>query len=447
MMLANGHLRDLRASGLHDDTIAAAGLYSAPERQVRDLLGYGAGPGLVFPYPGLNGSGAGPYARVKLGQADEHGKRYRSPARQGNRLYVPPLLAPKILEDPRTALWLTEGEKKSLKACQEGLPCLALPGVWSVKMRTADDKSIPIPDLDHVTWAGRVVYIVFDSDLASNISFKGAEFALARELGRRGAKVLAVRIPGGPNGEKVGLDDYLITHSVEALCAIEPVEIHHPRARTGPVVLDVAELLRKEFHEPPAIVGGGILPRQGLAISGGPPKVGKTALVLNKALCRSLGRPWLGFPTEPGRTLVIQAEIPERELQTRVRLMADELGAPVPDRRLFFVTHRGLRLDRSDGLQACRRLVEQTRGDWLILDPLARFFAGEENSAREVGRLVGALDALIQDLGVAIELVHHTAKPSAADPREGGLRLRGSSYCSPRRTRWPSWTGIKAPSG
>ena len=28
-----------------------------------------------------------------------------------------------------------------------------------------------------------------------------------RELGRRGAKVMAVRLPGGPNGAKVGLDE------------------------------------------------------------------------------------------------------------------------------------------------------------------------------------------------------------------------------------------------
>ena len=49
-------------------------------------------------------------------------------------------------------------------------------------------------------WRGRTVYVVFDSDLTTNPSVKLAEFGLARELGRRGAKVLAVRLPGGPNG-------------------------------------------------------------------------------------------------------------------------------------------------------------------------------------------------------------------------------------------------------
>src|SRR5438128_496017 len=110
------HMRDLMASGLSSETIARAGLYSAPERQVRDILGYGAGPGLVFPYREINGT-HGHYARVKLDQADADGRRYRSPARTPNRLYVPALLELGLLRDVSTSLWLTEGEKKALKAC------------------------------------------------------------------------------------------------------------------------------------------------------------------------------------------------------------------------------------------------------------------------------------------------------------------------------------------
>src|SRR5262249_54664887 len=52
---------------------------------------------------------------------------------------------------------------------------------------------------------------------------------------------------------------------------------------------------------------------------------------------------------------------------------------------------------------------------------------GEENSARDVGRLINSLDRLIQEYHLAIELTHHTGKPMAGDPRKGGQRLRGSS--------------------
>lgn len=424
--LSEGHTRDLAASGLTSETICEAGIYSAPERQVRDVLGYGAGPGMVFPYRALNGT-LSTYARVKLDHADDDGKRYRSPAREPSRIYLPPAFDVKWLAHTGMALWITEGEKKALKASQEGLPCLALPGVWNWRMRNDRDKSVPIADLDAIAWRGRTVFIVFDSDLATNPSVKLAEFGLARELGRRGAKVLAVRLPAGAAGAKVGLDDYLVGHSVETLCQLEPVEIRNPALRERPQIVTARELLQRSYPEAPAIVGGGVIVRGSLNILGGAPKVGKSAMSLNVALCRSLARPWLGFRTTPGRTLVIQAEIPERELQTRLRVMLQDLEAALPDKTIYFVTHRGLRLDRSDGLRAARDLIEQAHPDLVEFDPLARFYSGDENSAREVGRLIGSLDDLIQTYGVAILLNHHTAKPSAQDPREGGLRLRGSS--------------------
>jgi hypothetical protein len=170
---------------------------------------------------------------VKLDKADAEGKRYRSPARQPNRLYIPPLLDRAILNDPHAPLWLTEGEKKALKACQEGLACLALPGVWSWWTRDHRDKSIPISDLGLIAWRGRTVYVVFDSDLTSKRPVRLAEWALARELQQRGARVLAIRLPGGSNGEKVGLDDYLLRHSVETLCSLEPVAILDPATDAG----------------------------------------------------------------------------------------------------------------------------------------------------------------------------------------------------------------------
>lgn len=54
-MLTSGHLEDLRRSGLTDETITRAGIYSATEAGIRDVLHYAAGPGMVIPYPDLNG--------------------------------------------------------------------------------------------------------------------------------------------------------------------------------------------------------------------------------------------------------------------------------------------------------------------------------------------------------------------------------------------------------
>jgi hypothetical protein len=203
--------------------------------------------------------------------------------------------------------------------------------------------SAPVPDLDHVVWRGRTVYVVFDSDFANNPSVREAEHALAQELSRRAAKVLTIRLPGGPNGEKVGLDDYLMKHSVESLCAIEPQPIRNPALRPGLEPVDACDLLRRTYLEPPAIVSGGVIVRGSLNVLGGPPKRGKSLLTINLAICRALERSWLGFHTSPGRTLVLNAEVQEREVQNRLRLQLQGLGpdAALPPKRVIFVTYRG----------------------------------------------------------------------------------------------------------
>src|SRR5207248_655440 len=62
-----------------------------------------------------------------------------------------------------------------------------------------------------------------------------------------------------------------------------------------------------------------------------------------------------------------------------------------------------------------------------IVDPLAKHMTGDENSTRDMGRVVSFLDELIQTYGLTVIVVHHTGKPARDDPREGGQRLRGSS--------------------
>src|SRR5688572_20292327 len=78
------HVAALRESGLTDETIRTARVYSATDRQMRALLKWPCGAGLVFDY----GDG---YWRAKLDVPQPDGKQYRAPANQPGRLYVPPM--------------------------------------------------------------------------------------------------------------------------------------------------------------------------------------------------------------------------------------------------------------------------------------------------------------------------------------------------------------------
>src|SRR5262249_40467226 len=72
-----------------------------------------------------------------------------------------------------------------------------------------------IDDLAAITWAGRLVYIVFDSDAADKVEIRWAEWHLADVLTKLGAIVKVVRLPPGENDAKVGLDDFLIAKGCE----------------------------------------------------------------------------------------------------------------------------------------------------------------------------------------------------------------------------------------
>ena len=72
-----------------------------------------------------------------------------------------------------------------------------------------------IPSVTEFEWAGRQVYICYDSDAIEKLDVLIAENRLARHLTDRSAQLRVIRIP--PDGEKkVGLDDYLVRHRKKA---------------------------------------------------------------------------------------------------------------------------------------------------------------------------------------------------------------------------------------
>jgi hypothetical protein len=175
------HVAELVRSGLGVETISLCGFFSGSKEEVAEILGYGgAGTGLVIPYS-QNG-----FKRVKLDSVGSDGKAYRSPRRAGNHLYIPKVFpgGADALGDVSVMLAITEGEKKTAKACQEGLHCIGLGGVWSF----VDKQSritLPIKDLELIPWDGREVVVIFDSDSTTNPKVERAEAELGQELTRR----------------------------------------------------------------------------------------------------------------------------------------------------------------------------------------------------------------------------------------------------------------------
>ena len=176
--LLSHHLADLLSSGLSEHTIRAWHCYSIETDQpwVMSKLGFGhlMPPALALPIlvpgqkePDLNDV----ILKVDEPRRDSKGRIIKYEARKGcrNRLHVP-LPCQSSLCDISIPLWVTEGQKKSEKATQEGLCCIALPGVWNWLVRISTDTSFPLSDFDAIALKDREIIIAFDSDSASNPS-------------------------------------------------------------------------------------------------------------------------------------------------------------------------------------------------------------------------------------------------------------------------------------
>lgn len=134
------------------------------------------------------------------------GLRYIQPPQSGVHVYVPQNFEWERPIRENHPIFITEGELKALAAASHGFPCIALGGVWSFLQ---DGELIQF--FTDMTWVGRHVYIVFDSDASSNPNVAAAENRLAHTLASMKAIPHVIRLPA-PNGKKVGLDDYLLEH-------------------------------------------------------------------------------------------------------------------------------------------------------------------------------------------------------------------------------------------
>jgi len=132
-------------------------------------------------------------------------------------VYTPPIIEwRKVLKDPSATLLITEGELKAACACiHTPHPTIGLGGVWS--WRSAKHQIDILPWFHEVTWKERSTYIIFDSDAATNPNVLQAEAMLAGRLLKLGAVVYIARLPAKVNGDKQGLDDYIVANGAEAL--------------------------------------------------------------------------------------------------------------------------------------------------------------------------------------------------------------------------------------
>ena len=159
---------------------------------------------------------------------------------------------------------------------------------------------------------------------------------------------------------------------------------------------------------------------------GGQPKCAKTWLALDLAVSVASGTHCLGrFPVDqPGPALAYLAEDSLPHVRERLAGICSHRRVRLDALDLHLVDTPQLRLDDLDDRAQLVQAVCRIKPRLLVLDPLVRLHALDENSAADVSSLLGWLRTLSRTHQLGIVVVHHMSKKSR---RNLGQALRGSS--------------------
>lgn len=228
-MLNNNAKSYLFERGIDEKTAHELGFFSASKSTAKQLLSHGVG-GLVIPYFSPTGeqwtSRLRPFANDWENAKElrdfflkENGKlpKFLSIKGDKNKPYLTPCLNwNNIFKKTSQDLIITEGEIKGVSACLNKIPTIALSGANNFVTTNDDGHSEFLPELETIKWENRAVGICFDSDIITNIAVQYAAVKLANQLARRQAKPFLVVLPRELNGDKNGIDDFIVKHGVKA---------------------------------------------------------------------------------------------------------------------------------------------------------------------------------------------------------------------------------------
>jgi RecA-family ATPase len=181
-------------------------------------------------------------------------------------------------------------------------------------------------------------------------------------------------------------------------------------------------LERQVFSEPAWSVPG-IIP-EGCCILAGPPKIGKSFLVLAIALAAAGGNRVLGVEVQHRPVLYLALEDNARRLQTRARMLLDD--GPFP--HLFYYLTR----EATDGaMDLARGWVKEhdDGGPMVIVDTLEKVRGQRGNNPYADDYKAGTSLQSLLALGGSVIAVHHTHKGASddfLDDVSGTLGLAGS---------------------
>jgi hypothetical protein len=211
MRLLDSHQRQLKASSITDEIIAARGYRTIRHRsEVPDEFSdWQRRLGLLVPTYSPDGKTSGHQLRPNkpITRKDGRVPKYETPSGSRITLDVNPLMREEVRNGDGD-LWITEGCKKVDSLASRGEPAVGFIGVWNMAVPKTKG-TVPLSCWQHVRLRGRRVIIVFDADARTNSYVQEALRRAVKMLEGLGAIVLVVYLPAVNGDDKAGVDDYL----------------------------------------------------------------------------------------------------------------------------------------------------------------------------------------------------------------------------------------------
>jgi putative DNA primase/helicase len=231
MLLTPAHSARLHErSAIADALIQQRGYQSLPHPE--DLIDRGfskaqakTAPALGIPLWDVHGERHGWQIRPDAPRQFKDGTvaKYETAAGDRNILDIHPSMQP-LIGDPAVTLWITEGVIKGDALTSRGQCTIALVGgVWGFRGSNAHHGKVVLEDWNYVALNGRLVNVVFDSDIYLKRGVQEALDALYRLLRDKHARPCLVRWPEEYRQRKVGVDDFFAQgHTLAELQAFLP---------------------------------------------------------------------------------------------------------------------------------------------------------------------------------------------------------------------------------
>jgi RecA-family ATPase len=203
----------------------------------------------------------------------------------------------------------------------------------------------------------------------------------------------------------------------------EPMDFHIWRTGHEPKVPTFSRIINPADWEglpipPREWIVPDYIPDKTVSLLGGDGATGKSLLALQLAIARALGREWIGFLPEPGRTLVLSAEDDSEEMQRRfddIRKFYGAKMAALSDIRLVDLVGEDSilgslmkgQIEPTSMYHALDSYATEFKPGLTILDVLTDMFAGDENSRPQSRQFIGLLKKLARKHDCAFLLLVH----------------------------------------